>query len=207
MGKILIPALLLGFCCGCSVLISLLRPGNSANTVPTPFVFPSQGVVATPTPLFNFGSTPLATLSVPTALPTTSSPASATQPPTPTVPTATAITTETATLIPTNTVIPATPTSSGTVEIVTVNKAMEYVDLQNLNNAPLNISGWKLVSETGNQSCTLNGVLQPNETLRVWAGKGDTGFSCGYLINIWNDNQKDPAVLYDAQGKEISRSP
>jgi hypothetical protein len=36
---------------------------------------------------------------------------------------------------------------------------------------------------------------------------GISGFSCGYLINIWNDNQADLAVLYDSQGKEVSRYP
>jgi hypothetical protein len=208
IGKIILPLFLLAFCCACSFLFRLLQTASSANTaVPTPFVFPTQGNVATPTPLFNFGSTPLATLSVPTALPTTPSPATITptitltQTPTQIAPT------ETATLVPTNTVVPVTPTSSGTVQIISVNKAMEYVDLQNFNNAPVDISGWKLVSVTGNQPCALSGVLQPNEVLRVWAKKGDTGFSCGYLINIWNDNQKDPAVLYDAQGKPVSRYP
>jgi hypothetical protein len=53
----------------------------------------------------------------------------------------------------------------------------------------------------------LSGVLQPNEVLRIWADKGNSGFSCGYPFNIWNDNQADPAVLYDPQGKEISRYP
>jgi len=53
----------------------------------------------------------------------------------------------------------------------------------------------------------LNGVLQPGEVLRVWARRGDTGLNCGYDFNIWNDERADPAVLYDPQGKEISRYP
>jgi hypothetical protein len=88
-----------------------------------------------------------------------------------------------------------------------VNKPEEYVDIRNSGNIPVDLNGWKLVSETGNQSCPLSGILSLNEVLRVWARKGDTGFSCRFSSNIWNDNQADPAVLYDAQGKEVSRFP
>src|SRR5690242_12334210 len=79
IGKIIIPLFLLAFCCACSFLARVLRTTNPANTAaPTPFAFPTQAAVATPTALFNFGLTPLATLSVPTALPTTPSPATLT---------------------------------------------------------------------------------------------------------------------------------
>jgi lamin tail-like protein len=88
-----------------------------------------------------------------------------------------------------------------------VDKPLEYVDIQNLSNAPVDLQGWRLVSETGNQSCALRGVLQPNEVLRVWARRGTPGLSCRFPINIWNDNQADPAVLYNAQGQEVSRVP
>jgi len=71
----------------------------------------------------------------------------------------------------------------------------------------VNLRGWKLVSETGNQACNLRGTLQPNEVLRIWTHVGSPGLSCGFSFNIWNDNQSDPAVLYDPQGKEVSRYP
>jgi lamin tail-like protein len=203
-GKILFPALfLLMFCCLCLLMIRLfpLAPRNSPDIPPSPMVYPSAGIQATPTALFDFGSSPFPTLVAPTALPTTPAPPAATQVPTQILPTATE------TLLPTSTNPPATAASSGSVLILTVNKPEEYVDIQNTGNGPVNLDGWKLVSETGNQSCTLGGILQPNEILRVWARKGDTGLSCGYPINIWNDNQADPAVLYDPQGKEISRYP
>jgi hypothetical protein len=109
--------------------------------------------------------------------------------------------------LPTVTNPPTTATSGGSVLILTVDKPMEYVDIQNLSNVPVDLRGWRLVSETGDQSCTLRGVLQPNEVLRVWAREGTPGRSCGFSINIWNDNQADPAVLYNPQGEEISRSP
>jgi Predicted solute binding protein len=217
VGKILLPALfLLTSCCLCSVLISLLRLGsrNPANSVPSPIILPSQGIVASPTALFNFGTVtfiPIPTFPTATGFPTLT--------PLPSLPTGTETPTSTPTQIPpTGTEIPlplptvtspppATPTIGGSVLIVAVDKPMEYVDIQNLMNAPVDLQGWRLVSETGNQSCTLRGVLQPNEVLRVWASAGNPGISCGYSFNIWNDNQSDPAVLYDAQGQEISRVP
>ena len=210
IGKILIPGLfLLAFCCLCSILTSLLPLRNSPNPVPSPNVFPSQGTGATPTALFNFGTVtfaPFPTLPTATAFPTLTALPTETPTPTQILPTA-ILPTTTGTSLLTVTSPPATATSSGSVLIVKVDKPTEYVDIQNFNNAPVDLNGWRLVSETGNQSCPLHGVLQPNEVLRIWARKGDPGLSCGFSFNIWNDNQADPAVLYNAQGEEISRSP
>jgi len=206
-GKILVPGLfLLLLCFLCSMLISLfpLMSRNPSNTTPSPNVLPSAGIGPTPTALFNFGSmtfTPFPTLSAPSALPTVTNLPTEMQTPTQAIPTATV------TPLPTVTSPPATAIAKhdGSVRIVALNKVMEYVELQNLDNSPIDLSGWKLISKTGNQSCTLGGVIQPNEVLRVWAGKATSGFSCGFSFNIWNDNQADAAVLYNAQGKEVSR--
>lgn len=84
---------------------------------------------------------------------------------------------------------------------------MEYVEIQNVGNAAVNLSGWRLVSQTGNQSCTLNGILQPDEVLRVWSGLGATGFSCEFSFHIWNDNTRDRALLYNTEGEEVSQYP
>ncbi len=201
-GKILLPgAFLLLFCCICSILFLPLRPRHFPGSTPNPVVYPSAAIQATPTALFNFGSTPFPTLVAPTPLPTTLGPPTATQTPAPVPPT------ETATLVPTNTNPPPTVANTGSVLILTVNKPQEYVDIQNVGKGPVDLSGWKLVSETGNQPCTLSGILQPNEALRIWARTGSPGLSCDYGFNIWNDNQADPAVLYDPQGKEVSRFP
>lgn len=206
-GKILFPSLfLLVFCCLCSVLVSVLRPLNSPNPVPSPVVLPSAGVAATPTALFSFAS--LTPFSVPTLPPSTALP-TLTPPPTESPTSTQIVPTATGTPLPTvtNPPPPATVPSTGSVRIATMDKAMEYVELQNVGNAPVDLTGWKLVSETGNQSCTLRGVLLPNDVLRVWARKGDPGLSCGFSFNIWNDNQADPAVLYNVQGEEVSRFP
>lgn len=199
--RIFFPAVfLLVFCCMCSILASLLPRRTPAAGAPSPAIFLTQGNVATPTALFSFGS-PFPTLAPPSPLPTT--PSSPTVPPT----IATATFTSTATLTPTATAVPPTATNYVSILIVTVDKPREYVDIQNFGNGAVDLNGWKLVSLMGNQSCPLSGVLQPNEILRVWAGKGTTGLSCGYRINIWNDTTDDPAVLYNAQGQEVSRYP
>jgi hypothetical protein len=201
-GKVLIPSLgLLMVCCICLLLFRLISVGarNAPQITPSPILPTNAGIQPTPTALF--GLTPIPTLVAPSPLPTTPDPATATVLPTQTAPPATA------TLIPTNTSAPPTASSSGSVRVAAVNKADEYVDLQNTGDSPVDLGGWRLVSETGDQACLLQGILQPNDSLRVWAHTGTSGFNCGYLFNIWNDNRADPAVLYDPQGKEISRFP
>ncbi|HLF75676.1 MAG TPA: lamin tail domain-containing protein [Anaerolineales bacterium] len=212
--KILLAFLFLfALCCICAIPIGLFSSRTSSTAVPSPVLLPTQGAAATPTALFDFDFptfTPFPTLPFATALPTLTplptetetqtqiSPPNATGTPIP-IPTLTA------------THIPATATASaasgGPLTIITVDKPAEYVEIQNRSNAAVDLRGWRLVSETGNQSCTLRGTLQPNEVLRVWARRGEPGFDCRFSFNIWNDNAADPAVLYNPQGEEVSRYP
>jgi endonuclease YncB( thermonuclease family) len=103
----------------------------------------------------------------------------------------------------------ATPTpepSAAQVVIVTVNKREEWVDILNVGNSSVDLTGWNLVSERGNQNCPLSGVISAGETLRIWAMTAQgPGYSCGYSTNIWNNSEPDPAVLYNSQGVEVSR--
>jgi hypothetical protein len=112
--------------------------------------------------------------------------------------------TPTIVVLPTGTIRPVV--NSNSIVIVFVDKTEEYVDIQNFG-APVNLNGWTLVSERGEQSCQLNGILQTDQILRIWAGTHDTGFSCGFLRTIWTDNELDPAVLYNPQKQEVSRYP
>ena len=215
-GRILLVFLfILPFCCLCPVLVSLPAWGSRspATTVPSPVLLPSDAGVVTPTALFDFDFptlTPFPTQPFSTALPTLTSPPTGTAAPTQTAPTATG------TALPTLTPVqpsatasqpPVIPTSGGSVLILTVDKPREYVDIQNRTNAAVDLRGWRLVSETGNQSCPLRGTLQPDEVLRIWARRGEPGFDCRFTFNIWNDNTPDPAVLYNPQGEEVSRFP
>lgn len=207
IGKILLPCLSLVVLCSlCAMSVALFRPRGASNVTPLPIpsAFPSDANAATPTPLFNFGPVTFTPFSVPT-LPTSTPLPTLTPLPTGT-PTLTPLP-STATPLPTQTSIPATVPRGGSVSIVVVNKAEEYVEIQNAGPGPVSLEGWKLVSETGNQACMLHGTLQAAATLRIWARKSTTGFPCGFTMNIWNDNTSDPAVLYNAQGQEVSRVP
>jgi endonuclease YncB( thermonuclease family) len=103
----------------------------------------------------------------------------------------------------------ATPTpesSAQNVIIVTVNKKDEWVDIKNVGGSDVDLAGWNLVSERGNQDCPLAGIIKAGETLRIWSGTSqEGGYSCGYGSPIWNNSESDPAVLYNAQGVEVSR--
>lgn len=141
---------------------------------------------------------------LPTASPTDSPTPTATEAPLPTgLPTRSFET-------PTTVVLPATlsPATAGVlVIIIYVDKQLEYVDIQNAGNPPVNLRDWTLVSETGHQVCNLRGILQPKGILRIWAGTGQVGLSCGFKNPIWAQDEPDPAVLYNAKGEEVSRYP
>jgi hypothetical protein len=127
----------------------------------------------------------------------------------------------TATLVPPSvTPVPVTPTPfpptatsapvGANVQIVTVDKRAEYVDLANYGDQPQDLNGWRLISERGHQECGLGGMLAPGATLRVWAMAEDGaqgGYNCGFGTNIWNNSESDPALLYDASGELVDRYP
>lgn len=106
-----------------------------------------------------------------------------------------------------HTALPELSAVSGSVIIYTVNKEGEFVDIQNVGDIALDLKGWKLVSEQGNQDCELEGVIHPSEIVRIFSGSNQPGFSCGYEGPIWNDREPDPAVLYDPDGNEVDRYP
>jgi hypothetical protein len=149
--------------------------------------------------------------SVPTTSPTPHPSSTQTTSPTSTLtPTQTPLPTITPQPTFTQTTIPAlSPTSEPSlidVMIVTVDKRAEYVDIQNMGDTDVDLTGWSLVSEKGHQACTLSGIIEAGEILRIWSmtTQGE-GYSCGYNSPIWNNSEPDPAVLYNAQGVEISR--
>lgn len=121
----------------------------------------------------------------------------------------------TLTIAPTETLIPtleptALPTliNGAVIRIKVVDKEAEYVDLENIGNQPQDLTGWSLVSETGNQACNLGGVIISGATLRVWANNPNgEGYNCNYGAEIWNNSDSDPAVLKNNQGQEVARYP
>ena len=94
------------------------------------------------------------------------------------------------------------------VRIKTVDKRSEFVDVVNTGAQAQDLAGWVLVSEKGDQRCTLGGVIQPGATLRIYALGGEntaTEYYCNFGENIWNNSDPDPAVLLDATGGEVDR--
>jgi hypothetical protein len=128
-------------------------------------------------------------------------------------PAATAVPVASATSVPVvqpTQVLPTEPPApaEAVVHIVAVNKRDEYVDIRNDGGQPQDLSGWHLLSERGSQDCALGGVLNAGETLRIWAmaeDEGKGGYNCGFGSNIWNNSERDPAVLFNAAGQEVDR--
>lgn len=89
--------------------------------------------------------------------------------------------------------------------ITAVNVSKEFVDLLNNSMAQIDLQGWYLVSERGDQICSLKGVLTPGQTLRVYSQKGKDGFSCNSPDPVWHNTNQDPAALYDPAGNMIDR--
>lgn len=98
--------------------------------------------------------------------------------------------------------------STSKIRISDLNKAEESVKITNDGDTEVNIGGWKLVSETGNQSFTFpkDTFINPGQTIELVSGgnvrPGEYVMAKG---NIWNNSSPDPAVLYDALGNEVHR--
>jgi len=86
----------------------------------------------------------------------------------------------------------------------------EYVEITNRGDQPQDLAGWVLqdISE-GYPSFTFPSyILAPGKSIRVYTNEYHPewgGFSFEYSRAIWNNSEPDVAVLYDSQGKEISR--
>ena len=101
------------------------------------------------------------------------------------------------------------PASSGSVSIASINLAGEVVTVVNNGSSSVDLTGWKLVSEKGNQTYSFpSGTTIPaGGTLKVLSGSKAVA-SSGALVwtksNMWN-NDGDPGALYNAQGQVVSQ--
>lgn len=94
-------------------------------------------------------------------------------------------------------------TSSKSVIISKVDKKAEIVTLKNGGAADVDITGWVLVSVTGNQTYTIPSyILKAGKTVTIASGSA-TGDLKWTTSNIWNNSSSDPAKLYDAAGNLI----
>ncbi|MCL4860865.1 MAG: thermonuclease family protein [Caldilineaceae bacterium] len=110
---------------------------------------------------------------------------------------------------PTPTASATSPTTTaGGLRIIALDKREEYTDIVNDGATAVDLAGWMLRSERGKQDCPLHGVIEPGQTLRIWAMERDAergGFNCGFGSQIWNNSEYDPAVLFAPDGVEVSR--
>lgn len=86
-----------------------------------------------------------------------------------------------------------------------LDKIGETVTLRNDSDGDINLEGWKILSVRGNQEYIFsNYILKANGTVVVSSGDNKGDLSWG-STNIWNNQESDPAVLYDNNGSEIFR--
>ena len=85
---------------------------------------------------------------------------------------------------------------------LTVDKVQEVVTLTNQGSAPLDISGWWLVSLRGKQGYRFprGTTIDPGISLRVVSGQAE-GTHRFQQRNVWNNNNTDPAELRRSDGR------
>lgn len=108
-----------------------------------------------------------------------------------------------------NSVQPVPETATGSLKLATIDLRGEVVTLINSGAEVVNLTGWKLVSEKGNQTFNFPAgtTLPEGGTLKVVCGKNaqeGPNVLVWTVENMWN-NEGDPGVLYNAQGQLVSR--
>jgi hypothetical protein len=86
----------------------------------------------------------------------------------------------------------------------------EYVEIENLGSESVDLAGWRLIDiDEGYPSLTFSPyILQSGKSIRVYTNEIHFeygGFSFGSGKAVWNNSSPDTAVLYNAQGQEVSR--
>jgi len=86
----------------------------------------------------------------------------------------------------------------------------EYVEIKNLGSESVDLAGWKLVDvDEGYPTFTFPSyIFEPGQSVRVYTNQIHPeygGFSFGSGKAVWNNSSPDTAVLYDAEGNEVSR--
>ena len=102
------------------------------------------------------------------------------------------------------------PAADRGLRIVAVDAEAEVVQLINGGDDSLDLGGWMLVSEKGDQACRLAGQLEPGKALRVWSLARDAyrgGLNCGFEEPIWNNYEPDRALLYAPDGALVDSHP
>lgn len=99
--------------------------------------------------------------------------------------------------------------ATGSLMISMIDLSGEVVTLTNSSTEVVNLTGWKLISEKGNQTFNFpDGTTMPKGgALKVVSGnnaQAGPNVLVWTVENIWN-NEGDPGTLYNAQGQLVSR--
>ncbi|KYH35993.1 hydroxyacylglutathione hydrolase [Clostridium tepidiprofundi DSM 19306] len=106
----------------------------------------------------------------------------------------------------TNTVTNTVQTSKETnnkIIIQSIDKVAEIVVIKNNSDRDIDLTGWKLVSVTGNQTYIFpKYILKAGVSIKISSGnsKGDLKWS---KRNIWNNSKEDDGELYDGLGNLV----
>lgn len=101
---------------------------------------------------------------------------------------------------PTNPNIPTT-----NVIISSLDKINELIVIKNTSTTDIDITGWKIISVTGNQTYTFpKYILKAGKSVTVASGTQQGDLKWG-KANIWNNTSSDPAELYNDKGELIFR--
>lgn len=96
------------------------------------------------------------------------------------------------------------PLTNGII-IEKIDKRAEVVTIRNKSQQDVNLRGYVLVSETGNQSFTFPDFLLKSGSSMTVSSGDMTGDLLWTTANIWNNSKPDPGVLYDPSGKVVFR--
>jgi len=104
---------------------------------------------------------------------------------------------------------PVPAIATGSLAISTIDLSGEVVTIMNSSDQTVNLTGWRLVSEVGEQAYTFpeGTTLTAGGTIKVVSGENaqaGTNVLVWTNSNIWN-NDGDPGALYNALGRLVSR--
>jgi hypothetical protein len=94
------------------------------------------------------------------------------------------------------------------IEIVKLDKKLEYIILKNISDKSVNLDGWKILSVRGEQSFIFEDfTLASGETVKVGDFARNEGIDFHWLDGrgTWNNTKSDPAELYNSNNQLVDR--
>lgn len=101
-----------------------------------------------------------------------------------------------------------TVSAAQSLAIETLDKKSELIVLRNVSGKAIDLSGWWIQSERGNELFFFpkGSKLQPNKRISIASGKNPPSADLIWEEkNVWHDSKSDSAIVYDAMGNEVAR--